>query len=116
MKRLLAALAIMPALTMAADIQLTWEAPTAREDGTALATDQIQNYRVYYTLDNIDQTPIEIDGAATSHLIGDVANGNYVFQITTLSDGLESVRSEPVSVSVEPSAAAKIVIDVRIIK
>lgn len=34
---------------------LSWTAPTTREDGSPLSSDEIKEYRVYYTVDG--QTP-----------------------------------------------------------
>lgn len=97
----------------ATDIQLIWEAPDQYEDGTPLTA--IGGYTLYYTLDNVVQTPIQVEASRTDHTLVDVAAGSYTFQVATSSGGSESERSEPVSVTIDDKKPIKIELTVRVV-
>ena len=103
---LLLALAAPLALGAEATSQLTWEPPTARVDGTALAAQEIAEYRVYYAIDQTvttDSTMVTIGPDATSESVTidleprqDLYTVN--FAITTVdTDGRESKLSDVAS-------------------
>ena len=85
---------------------LSWEAPTTRVDGTALAAEEIKEYRVYYTIDGTapgDGEPIVVSGTSASEtvtleLLPRATPYVVSFSITTAdTGGLESARSDTVS-------------------
>ena len=94
---------------------LSWEAPTTRVDGTALAAEEIKEYRVYYTIDGQapgESVPIVVDGTAASEtvtleLLPRAAPYVVSFSITTVdTDGLESAQSETVSKTFQVDSTA----------
>lgn len=97
----------------AADIQLTWEAPTQYEDGSALT--QIDRYNIYYTVDNVLQSVVEVPATNNSYTLVDVAAGAYVFQISTVSNGMEGDISTPALVTVDNKKPIKIELTVRVV-
>lgn len=97
----------------AVDIQLNWEAPTQYEDGSALT--KIDRYNIYYTVDNVLQDVIEVSATATDYTLVDVAQGTYVFQISTVSNGNEGKVSTPAVVNVDDKKPIKIELTVRVI-
>ena len=103
---LVLALAVPFAIGADATSQLTWEPPTARVDDTALAAQEIAEYRVYYAVDGnvtTDSTMVTIGPDATSESVTidlqprqDLYTVN--FAITTVdTDGRESALSDVAS-------------------
>ena len=85
---------------------LSWEPPTERVDGTPFSMEDIQEYRVYYTIDGTppgDGEPIVVGGTAVSETVTLELTPRvepYVvsFAIKTVdTDGLESALSEVVT-------------------
>lgn len=107
-------LMLFSANVLAADIELTWTAPTEREDGTQL--ESIDSYSIYTSIDNIVQPVISVAGTETSYVLADVAKGSYIFQISTVSGGTESDLSNPINVTISDSKPVKIEITVRVIE
>ena len=102
------ALALAAPFAIGADAtsQLTWEAPNARVDGTALAAQEIAEYRVYYAVDatvTTDSTMVTIGPDATSETVTidlQPRQDLYTvkFAITTVdTDGRESKLSDVAS-------------------
>ena len=89
----------------ATDIQLTWDLPTEREDGSEIAS--IDRFNLYQTFNNGGSVIIEVDPASTSYQILDVETGNYAFQISTVEAGQEGALSDPISVNVLPVLTSK---------
>jgi len=113
MKRLIAF--IIFAFSMgayAADIQLMWEKPTLREDGTTIQA--IDEYRLYETINNTVIPVLSIPASAADYSFANVINGVHTFQISTVEAGQEGTLSDPVSVNVELSAPAKMSITVTV--
>lgn len=88
------------------DLQLAWNLPTQREDGSVLATQDIAGYEVYMTMidsNNVatDQV-LSVDGAAqTSLLLPDLSTGQYHLAISAVdSNGLKSQLSDVVTYTV----------------
>tara|TARA_R110000772_G_scaffold199263_1_gene309877 strand:- start:44 stop:382 length:339 start_codon:yes stop_codon:yes gene_type:complete len=82
----------------AADIQLTWDTPTEREDGTAIET--IDRFNIYHTADGGGTNIIEVDPTLLSYKILDAQEGAHAFQISAVELGQEGVKSDVVPVVV----------------
>ncbi len=85
-----------------ADINLSWVAPSAREDNTALSLSEISGYRIYYgtASGNYPDSVTINDGSTTSHTITGLAAGTYYLVMTTLdTDGRESTFSTEVVIN-----------------
>ena len=89
----------------ATDIQLTWDLPTEREDGSAI--EAIDRFNIYQTINNGGSTILEVASTGTSYQISDVETGNYTFQISTVEAGQEGALSDPISVNVLPVVVSK---------
>lgn len=101
----------------AADILLTWTAPTEREDGSTI--EGITGYNLYTTIDNVVQGVIEVSAGSTNLQLSEVAAGNYTFQISTVESGIEGDLSTPATVSVDElqqSKPVRIELTVRVIE
>jgi len=104
----------------ATDIQLTWNTPTLRVDGTSIGA--IDHYTLYERIDNVAQTPVEITGNA--YLISNAVVGIHQFTISTTekwSDGtlLEGLQSDSISQPIDPvikSQIGKMLITVEVIQ
>jgi hypothetical protein len=91
------------ASAQAGSVVLSWVAPSARSDGTALSMGEIAGYRLYYGTSAGDYpNRIEIaDGAATSVDVNEIPVGTYYFVMTTYDmDGRESSYSDEISKTV----------------
>ena len=100
MRFFLILLLIIPAITLADSIELTWDIPTQRVDGSALAAEEIDGYAIDYTHNNGEQQTIIVDGGLTlSHIIPDVLPGSYVFQIATISNEQVGPSSNPITLT-----------------
>lgn len=88
---------------------LQWSSPFTRVDGSKLYPGEISGYRVYYRLRHQDKyrsLVVEGPGAVSLELAAFEA-GDYEFAVSTLDvDGLESRRSNPVSVNL-PAVAGE---------
>lgn len=80
---------------------LSWSAPMTRADGSALRVGQIESFKIYYRLRH-EQTFRLLgrqDSTVTRYRLPSLPPGAYEFAISTVdTEGLESRRSEPVSV------------------
>lgn len=83
-------------------IILTWEHANQREDGSALALEEIAGYKLYYSVNAGEEQSVSLP-ATTSHTITDSQAGRYAFQISTVAE-VEGKRSDVVYVDI-PSAA-----------
>lgn len=114
MIKLVGLLSMLFALSVnATDIQLTWEKPTEREDGSQIQT--IDRYNLYHTVDNVLQSTLEVPADLLSFTIYEVETGVHTFQISTVEDGLEGEQSGPVTVNLLKSAPVRIELTVRVI-
>lgn len=113
--RVLIALFILAlsAVASATDIELTWTAPTQDIKGNALS--EIDGYKLYYSVNNVVQPVIDISPAMNVHVLNDVVNGSHTFQISTISNGLESDLSSPVNVDTEAGKPVRIELTVRVV-
>ena len=95
---------------------LSWEPPTERVDGTPFAVEDIQEYRVYYTIDGTppgEGEPIVVSGTSTSEtvtleLLPRVEPYVVSFAIKTVdTDGLGSALSEVVTKEFEVESTSE---------
>ncbi len=81
-----------------ATVALTWDAPSEREDSTALNSEDVAGFRIYYGFEaGVYQDPIAVnDPAATQVQISNLPSGTYFVVMTTIdSEGRESSWSIP---------------------
>ena len=83
-------------------MQLSWDYPQYRMDGSDLELYEIQSFRIYMISEEGEvDTMHEVDGVNTSYNYEDVSPGIHYFVMTMVdSDGQESDFSEMISVSV----------------
>lgn len=86
-------------------VDLSWNIPTTRTDGSSIATSAISAYRVFYTRDgstpNEDTTVVINSGTTTSTSLSLALAGTYTFAITAIdNNGSESALSNPVSITI----------------
>ena len=86
-----------------ADINLSWAAPAAREDNSAISLSEIAGYHVFYgTTQGQYSSRITInDGTAAGYTFIDFHSGTYYFVVTTLdTEGRESQFSSEVVITI----------------
>lgn len=88
----------------AADLNYKWDESTLRVDGELITG--VKKYHLKYSIDNVEQPLIEIDGLLTSYVMSDVLPGMYTAQIATSEDGSMGEYSEPVSIHIGEKLAA----------
>jgi VCBS repeat-containing protein len=82
------------------DINVSWIAPTEREDGTSISMSEIAGYRVYYGTAEGDYTDqVEVAGGSTMQVtLPNLVSGTYYIVVTTYdTDGRESAYSQMVT-------------------
>jgi len=82
------------------NINLSWTAPTQREDNTAISLSEISGYKISYgTSPGSYPNSVSLGSSSVvSHTFVDFASGTYYFVITTIdTDGRESQNSTSVS-------------------
>jgi len=85
------------------NIALSWIAPAAREDNSALSLAAIAGYKIYYgtTQGQYPNSTIINDGSATGHTFNNFSSATYYFVVTTIdTDGRESQYSQEISISI----------------
>jgi len=85
--------------TTTANITLSWVAPVAREDNSALSLSAIAGYKIYYgtTPGQYPNSASINDGSATDYVFNDFSSATYYFVVTTIdTDGRESQYSSEV--------------------
>jgi len=90
-------------ITIPSDIQISWTAPSEREDNTSLSLSEIVGYKIYYgTSQGQYSSNITVnDGTAVNYTFQNFNTDTYYFVITTLdSDGRESQYSTEIQVSI----------------
>ena len=114
-KNSLLVLALVAFPVAAADLAVTWEAPTMREDGTPLDASEIANYTL-----NCGGDPITIPAGVSEYRVpgSDIfpRYGPHDCYMTTVDiNGLESKPSEPFTVDwvAPPNPPTNILIIVR---
>ena len=82
-----------------ADINLSWAAPSAREDNSSISLSEIAGYRVFYgkTQGQYSNSISINDGTTTDYTLANLPTGTYYFVLTTLdTEGRESQFSPEV--------------------
>lgn len=91
-------------------INLTWDVPSERVDGSPLLPEEIKSYKLYVSLNGVDYEPVEIDHPAISYSFPTQGPGVYEFRISTVaivghSNGqvvyAEGPKSEPLVLELE---------------
>lgn len=65
-------------------VELTWDTPTEREDGTALAFNEISHYVIQYQLLNSDTVHTRAVAKSNAVVFRNLPSGTYVFRIATV--------------------------------
>ena len=91
-----------PPTDMGGTVQLSWDYPQYRMDGSDLELYEIQSFRIYMVSEDGEVDMMhEVDGVNTSYNYEDVSPGIHYFVMTMVdTDGQESDFSEMISVSV----------------
>jgi hypothetical protein len=85
------------------DINLSWVAPSEREDNSALSMSEISGYKIYYgTTQGEYSNSIDVsDGTAEGYTITDLPSGVYYIVVTTIdTDGRESGFSGAININI----------------
>lgn len=98
-------LCALSSLSFAADIRYEWTDNTLRTDGEAITGEKV--YLLRYSIDDVEQSTIEIAGDQTSFTLVDVVPGVYVAQMATSEDGERGEWSSTVALSVPEEDTAK---------
>ena len=81
---------------------LSWVAPSEREDGTGLSLSEIAGFRIYYGAETgVYQNQLNVnDSSATQAVLASIPSGTYFVVVTTVdTEGRESVFSSEVVVT-----------------
>ncbi len=84
-------------------LNLSWVAPSEREDGSGLSLSEIEGFRVYYGTKSGDYSnTIDIDDpSATQTVLAGIPSGTYFVVVTTVdTEGRESSYSTEVVITV----------------
>ena len=101
MRFFLALILLIPSITIADSIVLTWDIPAQRLDGSALAASEIDGYLIKRWQNGDKQPDIVIDGGLTLETtLPDIQPGSYIFSIATTSQGQTGPDSDPISVMI----------------
>lgn len=101
----------LPTRVFAANMTVTWEAPTTNEDGSPLT--DLAGYKVYYGTDsNSYQSVVDVGDVLTYSLIG-LDEGTYYIAVTAYDTSAnESDYSNEVSKVIVLKPSAPIVVEV----
>ncbi len=84
-------------------LNLSWVAPSEREDGSGLSLSEIAGFRVYYGTKSGDYSnTIDIDDpSVTQTVLASISSGTYFVVVTTVdTEGRESLYSSEVVITV----------------
>jgi predicted phage tail protein len=104
-----AMLAVSNAAHATATAELSWSAPTTRENGQALAVSDLSGYEIYYTTDDpkVTGTVKVSGGSSSSYTIQNLAPGTYHFAMAAVdASGLKSKLSPVVDYTLVSSTSA----------
>lgn len=91
----------------AANIDLDWDAPTKRADGSELRANEIKQYNIYHAQSQDVVLLRSVEGSHHHVRIRDVPEGQNCFAASTVTtDNLEGDKSQVICVNV-PSAGSK---------
>jgi len=96
-------LAALVSLEALSSIDLSWEIPTQREDGSALSVNEINGYLIQYGTQPYDFTNSERinGGSQTTHSLNNIRAGSYFLRIATIdSDDILGRFSETIQLQV----------------
>lgn len=84
------------------DIQLSWNYPEQRTDGSEFEVFEAQSFKIYRMSDTGEVDSVhQVDGLDTNYKFENLSQGQYHFAITVVDiEGLESELSEAISVSI----------------
>ncbi len=87
-----------PAPTVVGNAQLSWTAPTERENGDSLIRSELSHYEVYYTSESGKSDTIRVsDTASTALTVSDLEGDTYYFAMAAVDkDGIFSELSNEV--------------------
>ena len=94
---------VVTVVQVVSSIELTWDIPEAREDGSDLSLGEINGYVIVYGTDiNNLANELVVEGASnTSTQLLDLASGTYYFAIATVdSDGVQGAYSGVIQQSI----------------
>ena len=86
-----------------ANITLSWVAPAAREDNSALPLSAIAGYKIYYgtTPGQYPNSTTVNDGSATGYTLNNLSSATYYLVVTTIdTSGRESQYSTEITISI----------------
>ncbi len=87
-----------PAPTVVGNAQLSWTAPTKRENGDSLQRSELSHYEVYYTSESGKSDTIKVsDTSRTALTVNDLEGDTYYFAMAAVDkDGIFSELSNEV--------------------
>ena len=98
-----AASLVVTVVQVVSSIELTWDIPQAREDGSDLTLGEIDGYVIVYGTDanNLDNQLVVEGASNTMTQLLDLASGTYYFAIATVdSDGVQGAYSSVIQQSI----------------
>ncbi len=98
----------------AADVSLSWDAPTTNEDGTPLT--DLAGYTVYYGIESANYTENIDVGNVLTYTVTNLSDGTYYFAVTAYdTSGNESDYSNEVNESIVIAPAAPVLRNAEIV-
>ena len=85
------------------DVELTWDMPSSREDGSALQPGEISHYNLYYR-----DSVIEIPSTDNRYVVEDVGAGLHTFEISTVDSDLQEGKKSQAVEELIPKAAVTV--------
>lgn len=86
MKKFLTSLLLFSSVSYAGNVNLTWQMPTQREDGSSLTQEEINKYVIEYDCAGYDVIEVEVEGNIYSTVVNDIY-GSCQFRILTQDTG-----------------------------
>lgn len=95
--------------TSAASIEVTWDTPTTRKDGSSLDVSEIKGYYIYYQKDNVLQTPVFVEGPINIYTLPDITKGEYLLWMSSVdSSDQEGDTGQIIQLGIVDKEKAKI--------
>lgn len=85
-------------------VELSWSAPTTREDGTPLSYSQLDGFVIYSgtSSNSLSETARVDDRTVESYTVNGLESGTHYFAVSAYDvNGLEGSRSDSVSVTIQ---------------
>jgi len=86
-----------------ASVELNWELPTKKDDGTPLYLSDVKGYAIAYGINSnqLDSSVFVSSARSTHHTINNLNSGTHYFAIATVSqDNIQGAYSEKIAVSI----------------